>query len=157
MCWNVKKKVLKIQHNRSQTGSALHAKLFKEDEKNRCKDSATIFLTSRGGNTNFTNFNCNRFNSLFHNIAEVYMTCKDFYIHVLSPESRNRLLISVSSSLLSELCISRCRALGLLDKLPTKPLWSILGAKDRTIQDMNIVILLWHTHWSAQITGHRKL
>ena len=70
-------------------------------------------------------FKGNRFNVLFYNAGIVYYLyehCTDFFIEVLD---ENKLLSAVHHDLNEPLYIVGCRALGLINKFVTGPLWRL--------------------------------
>ena len=72
-------------------------------------------------------FRGNRFNIIFLNEAQVFYLHKhmiEFLTRVWG--SQNKLLKSVLDDANNDLYISGCRALGLIDKFITGPLWKIL-------------------------------
>ncbi|XP_046565768.1 uncharacterized protein LOC124274447 [Haliotis rubra] len=108
------------------------------DEKSGCYELMTLFLESRGVNNKLTNFRGNRFNILFHNAAVVYYLHKHFvsFFDTVNAGS-NLLLASIKQSLHNSLNLAGCRALGLISKFITTPLWNILEGRDHSVLDMS--------------------
>ena len=82
----------------------------------------------------------NRFNILFVNAGGVYYLRKHmelFYDKVLG--TPNRLHIAVRADLANQLHIVGCRALGIIDKLITGPLWRVLASADVSIARVSTV------------------
>ena len=67
----------------------------------------------------------NRFNILFYDAAGVYFLRKHMikFIQTVHGAQANRLLQAVLADLQDDMYISGCRALGLIDKAVTGPLW----------------------------------
>lgn len=78
----------------------------------------------------------NRFNILFYDAAGVIFLRKhmDDFIESAHGKEANRLLRAVLSDLRNPIYISGCRALGLIDKIVTGPLW-------RKLQESSISVL----------------
>ena len=80
-------------------------------------------------------FRGNRFNIIFYNAAGTYFLRS--HIVTTSHGSLNLLLHSILSDLKVLQYIAGCRALGLVDKLVTGPLWCHLCLSDTSILDMS--------------------
>ena len=80
----------------------------------------------------------NRFNILFYDAAGVYYLKNHMieYIESAHGQQANRLLQSVLDDLKQSVYISGCRALGLIDKVVTGPLWRKLEESNISVLDM---------------------
>ena len=76
----------------------------------------------------------NRFNIIFYDAAGVYYLRDYIFEFFQTCDTTNRLLRSVKADLCVPELIAGCKALGLIDKLVTGPLW-------RTLEDSSISIL----------------
>lgn len=76
----------------------------------------------------------NRFNIIFYDAAGVYYLRDYIFEFFQTQDTTNRLLRSVEADLCVPELIAGCKALGLIDKLVTGPLW-------RTLEDSSISIL----------------
>lgn len=98
------------------------------DEKNGCPLQFTAYLKRKGIAKNpLIHFRGNRFNVIFANGARVYQLHNhivDFLQNVWG--TPNRLLKAVLEDASNDNYIAGCKALGLIDKLITGPLWRIL-------------------------------
>ena len=98
------------------------------DEKSGCPVHFTTYLRRHGiQKVPLANFRGNRFNIIFLNGARVFYLHKhilDFLSNCWGPQ--NKLLKAILEDASNELYIAGCRALGLIDKLVTGPLWRIL-------------------------------
>ena len=98
------------------------------DEKSGCAVQFHTYLRRLGiTNVHLAHFRGNRFNIVFLNGARVFYLHRhmiEFLTKVWGPQ--NKLLKAVLDDANNELYISGCRALGLIDKLITAPLWRIL-------------------------------
>ena len=83
----------------------------------------------------------NRFNILFYDAAGVYYLRNHMqhFIESVHGVEANRLLQAVLSDLKSQLYVSGCRALGLIDKLVTGPLWRKIQDSSTSVLDMGPV------------------
>ena len=82
-----------------------------------------------------------RFNILFHNAGQVYLLHKKMSCF-LSGFTLNRLTKSVAFDLKVPTYIAGCKALGLISKLVSTPLWNLLENKNINILDMNKYYLM---------------
>lgn len=78
----------------------------------------------------------NRFNILFHNAGQVYLLHQEM-INFLDNYELNRLTRSVLHDLKQPVFIAGCKALGLISKFISTPLWNLLENKEVKILDMN--------------------
>ena len=117
-------------------------KLFSRgaDEKSGCYDSFTTFLASKGKVNILTEFKHNRFNILFYDGGAVYHLLEDIedFIHNIHG-TPNTLVKAVLLDCKEAWCRSGARALGLLSKYITTPLWRMLEDKQVHIGDMGPV------------------
>lgn len=109
-------------------------------EQAGCSTRFRVFLRSKGVNKiPLAAFRGNRFNILFFDAAGVYYL-KSYMIEYLSEshgDSLNRLLQAVLVDLKSHCYIAGCKALGIVDKLVTGPLWRYLQTSTISILDMS--------------------
>lgn len=98
------------------------------DERNGCPLQFAAYLKRKGvANCPLIHFRGNRFNVIFANGARVYKLrghIVDFLQNVWG--TPNRLLKAVLEDMCNDNYIAGCKALGLVDKLITGPLWRIL-------------------------------
>ena len=83
-------------------------------------------------------FRGNRFNILFYDAGVIYLLSsliKKFLIEVW--QTPNKLLRTVLADVQVPEFITGCKALGLVNKLITGPLWRVIESKDLSILDMN--------------------
>ena len=81
----------------------------------------------------------NRFNVLYYNAAAVYYhrdSMLDFLEHWPNP---NNLLKAVKEDLSNDIFVAELKALGIIDKLLTGPLWRLIEEKT-TILELNSYI-----------------
>ena len=83
-----------------------------------------------------TPFRGNRFNILFTNAGHVYFLAKQM-TEYLSTNATNRLLKSVLHDLKCPELLAGCKALGLISKFITTPLWRVIEDKSLHILDMS--------------------
>ena len=97
-------------------------------EKSGCPLQFTTYLKSQGIDTNpLIHFKGNRFNILFANGGRVYYLQKHIINFLTKSWSTlNRLLKAVLEDIQNDLFVAGCKALGLIDKLVTGPLWRVL-------------------------------
>lgn len=98
------------------------------DEKSGYPLQFTTYLKKQGIETNpFIHFRGNRFNVVFANGGRVYYL-REHIINFLTKTwgTPNRLLKAVLEDASNDLYIAGCKALGLIDKFITGPLWRIL-------------------------------
>ena len=80
----------------------------------------------------------NRFNIVFHNAAGVYFLREPIAFFLKNVYgTNNKLLQAVLADVSVPEFLAGCRALGLVDKLITGPLWRLLKDKTTTILDLN--------------------
>lgn len=99
------------------------------DEKSGCPLQFSAYLKRRGvaETSGLIHFRGNRFNVVFTNGARVYKLIShivDFLQNVWG--TPNRLLKAILDDALNDNYIAGCKALGIIDKLITGPLWRIL-------------------------------
>ena len=100
-------------------------------------------------------FRGNRFNIIFHDAAGVYYLREHLAEFFESYGTDNPLLKAVAADLAEPTFIAGCKALGLLNKFVTGPLWRILKGTD-SILDMNAVYTSMRDQfkkWSEDATG----
>ena len=100
----------------------------------------------------------NRFNICFM-MLQVYITCGGF-IESIHGLQANQLLQSVLRDLKTPTLITGCRALGLIDKIVTGPLWRKLASKSMSVLQMGTIYCeikekfdLWSEDASSLIDG----
>ena len=105
----------------------------------------------------------NRFNILFHNAAGTYYLEEHLKIFFEHYGKDNKLLSAVQHDLEVTSFLTACRALGMIDKLITGPVWRAIS-KDGHILDMNVFyqrlydkFMLWGSDASEFMTGDVKL
>ena len=83
----------------------------------------------------------NRFNILFYDAAGVYYLQSHMvkFIESAHGGQENRLLQAVLADLRDPVCIAGCRALGLIDKVVTGPLWRKLSESSISVLEMGSV------------------
>ena len=83
----------------------------------------------------------NRFNILFYDAAGVYYLQSHMvkFIESAHGVQANRLLQAVLADLGDPVCIAGCRALGLIDKVVTGPLWRKLSESSISVLEMSSV------------------
>ena len=107
------------------------------EQSGRPEDFAA-FCASKNIEIPLATFRGNRFNILFINSAGVYFlssTMKEF----LSFHATNRLLQAVAADLKVDAYLVGCRALGLIEKLVTAPLWRYLVQSSSSFTDVVVV------------------
>ena len=108
-------------------------------EQSGVYQSFTTFLLSHGVSRNpLASFRGNRFNILFYDAGALYYIStlvKKFFIDVW--QTPNQLLRAVLADIQVPEYVAGCKALGLINKIITGPLWRVLECKDMTILDMN--------------------
>ena len=99
----------------------------------------TSFLSSHGVSKNpLASFKGNRFNILFFDAGALFFIAplvKQFFNDVW--QTPNQLLRAVLSDIQVPEYLSGCKALGLINKIVTGPLWRVLESSDVSILDMN--------------------
>ena len=71
-------------------------------------------------------FKGNRFNILFHNGAGVYFLREELKAFMNEVKSANQLMKAVHADLNVQQFLAGARALGMIDKFVTTPLWKVL-------------------------------
>lgn len=100
----------------------------------------TLFLESKGIKKNpLVSFQGNRFNIVFYDAGALYYISE----HVISFfnevwQTPNQLLKAVYSDIQVPEYVAGCRALGLINKIITGPLWRVLESPDVSILEMNL-------------------
>lgn len=130
-------------------------------EKSGCPLQFTTYLKSHGIATNpLIHFKGNRFNILFANGGRIYYLRKhivDFLTKTWG--TTNRLLKAVLDDAQNDVYVAGCKALGLIDKLITGPLWRILESNIHVLEVPNYLIALLtflrSNDISTFITGER--
>ena len=107
-------------------------------EKSGCISDFYIFLCKEVGFSNvpFITFKGNRFNVLFYNGGIFYFLYNHLKHFFESVKDENKLLKAVHSDLQIKSYLCGCRALGLINKFVTGPLWRLLESGIH-ILDMN--------------------
>ena len=99
----------------------------------------TTFLKANGISRNpLAPFRGNRFNILFYDAGVIYFISsliKKFLTEVW--QTPNKLLRAVLADVQVPEFIAGCKALGLINKIITGPLWRVIESKDLSILDMN--------------------
>ena len=123
----------------------------------------TSFLTSNGIKRNpLASFRGNRFNILFYDAGAVFYI-SDLIMRFFREvwQTPNQLLRAVFSDIQVPEHLAGCRALGLVNKVVTGPLWRILETADISILEMNEYFQILITHldlWSLDssevLSGH---
>ena len=112
--------------------------------KHGCEQSGvyqpfTSFLKSNGVCKNpLASFRGNRFNIVFYDAGALFYIApliQRFFSEVW--QTPNQLLKAVSADLSVHEYIAGCKALGIINKIVTGPLWRVLECKEITILDMN--------------------
>ena len=109
----------------------------KRDQKSGCPVKFSGFLRTQGVRRNpLAHFRGNRFNILFHNAAAVYFL-RPHIVQFLTQVNGvpNKLLAAVLTGIQNNFNLAACKALGLIDKFITGPLWRVLES-DIHILDM---------------------
>ena len=100
----------------------------------------TSYLSSNGIKRNpLASFRGNRFNILFYDAGVLYYISdfiKSFFKDVW--QTPNQLLRAVYSDIQVPEFLAGCRALGLVNKIVTGPLWRVLESSDISITEMNV-------------------
>ena len=113
-------------------------------EKSGCPLQFTTYLKSHGIATNpLIHFKGNRFNILFANGGRIYYLRKhivDFLTKTWG--CTNRLLKAVLDDAQNDVYVAGCKALGLIDKLITGPLWRILESNIHVLEVPKYLIAL---------------
>ena len=83
----------------------------------------------------------NRFNIIFYDAAGVFYLCDHMirFIESVHGKEANRLLQAILSDLKDPVNIAGCRALGLIDKVVTGPLWRKLVETSASVLQMSSV------------------
>ena len=122
-------------------------------EQSGVYQSFTSFLESNGIKRNpLASFRGNRFYILFYDAGALYYISnlvKIFFCEVW--QTPNQLLRAVLSDIQVPEYLAGCRALGLVNKVITGPLWRVLGTPDISILDMNEYLQMLIAHldlWS---------
>ena len=108
-------------------------------EQSGFPEEFAAFLRQRGvSQVPLDTFRGNRFNILFHNAAGLY-SVRDHALSFLTTvfDRPNMLLQAVTADLKEPLFLAGVRALGLIDKHLSAPLWKLLENKGVSILDMN--------------------
>ena len=108
-------------------------------EKSEVYQHFTAFLKINNVPRNpLASFRGNRFNIVFYDAGALYHIAplaKNFLKDVW--QTQNQLLKAVLADLSIPQYIAGCKALGIISKVVTAPLWRVLECKDVTILDMN--------------------
>ena len=116
----------------SRTGDAKSGcygefKLFMKPHLTKCGMTSVPLCPFRG----------NRFNILFFNVAHVFFIHRHMQQFLDQQPNLNNLLKAVKHDLNITLHIAGCKALGLLNKFVTRPLWKLIEDKELHILDMS--------------------
>jgi hypothetical protein len=111
------------------------------DQKNGCHGTFSTFIKTFLEENHLLSlpiqpFRGNRFNILFVNAGQVYFFRNKMVEFLQNIPSPNNLLKSVLRDLQEDFFIAGLKALGLISKIVTTPLWNILENKDISIKDM---------------------
>ena len=110
-----------------------------ESEQSGVYQPFTTFLKANNISRNpLAPFRGNRFNILLYDAGVIYLSSsliKKFLIEVW--QTPNKLLRTVLVDVQVPEFIAGCKALGLVNKLITGPLWRVIESKDLSILDMN--------------------
>ncbi|KAK1164668.1 hypothetical protein AOXY_G15031 [Acipenser oxyrinchus oxyrinchus] len=79
-------------------------------------------------------FKGNRINIVFHNAAGVYFLYSDLLEFTSELQQENKLIAEVFADLSVRQFLAGCRALGLISKCITEPLWRILSKKEHVLK-----------------------
>lgn len=117
----------------------MHAKAFHHCGSEQCGTSLLFrtYLKKEGiSKIPLAQFIGNRFNVIFYDAAGIFYlrSYMQKFIESVHGKEANRLLKAVLHDLKNPLYIAACRALGLIDKIVTGPLW-------RKIQDSSVSVL----------------
>ena len=99
----------------------------------------TSYLSSNGIKSNpLASFRGNRFNILFYDAGVLYYI--SYFIKFFKDvwQTPNQLLRAVYSDIQVPAFLAGCRALGLVNKIVTGPLWRVLESSDISIIEMNV-------------------
>ena len=108
------------------------------EKSGRMVDFLTFLKTERGiDQVPLAPFLGNRFNILFYNAAGTYFLESDLKVFFDGVWKDNKLLSAVHQDLQVSSYMAACRALGMIDKLVTGPLWRSIS-KEGHVLDMNI-------------------
>ena len=112
-----------------------------------------------------SSFKGNRFNTVFHNAAGVYFLYNHIKVFLQSVYGTgNRLLQSVLADANVDEFVAGIRALGLINKFITVPLWRVIEDNSITILDMNNIytsmrdsLKLWSQHATPLLSSEASL
>lgn len=119
-------------HNKSESGTVwlirTTCKAFERrgDEKNGYPLRFATYLKQKGVTCKLIHFRGNRFNIIFANGARVYYLHQHIRTFLKTWGTPNRLLQAIREDIDNDVNIAGCKALGLIDKHITGPLWRIL-------------------------------
>ena len=108
------------------------------DNKSGCFADFTAYLSQKEKHNSLTQFRHNRFNIVFHNAGSVYFLAEDI-ISFLSDVhgTPNTLAEAVHADVKEVWCLAGFKAIGLLGKCVTSPLWRLLEDKTLHISQMS--------------------
>ena len=99
----------------------------------------TQYLRDEGVNSMpLASFRGNRFNIIFYDAAGIYFLHEKLKVFLESYSAKNQLLTAVLADLHEPVFRAGCKALGLINKFITGPLWRILES-NKSIVEMNAV------------------
>ena len=107
------------------------------------------YLAGRCEKSCFVPFIVNRFTVLFYNAASLYFHADSIKECLKSWPNPNNLLKAVLEDISNDLFLAECRALGIVDKILTGPLWRIIEEK-KIILEMNTVLFKGEVHLESQ-------
>ncbi|XP_060570464.1 uncharacterized protein LOC132728810 [Ruditapes philippinarum] len=112
------------------------------DEKNGCYGNFKTYINSFLKENNMQSvplqpLRGNRFNILFTNAGHVYFLQNEMKDFLLKTPKSNALLSSVLFDLKEPFFLAGCKALGLISKIITTPLWHVIESKEITMSQMN--------------------
>ena len=119
-------------HNKGESGTVrlirTACKAFERrgDEKSGCPLQFATYLKRKGVACKLIHFRGNRFNIIFANGARIYYLYQHITDFLKLWGTPNRLLKAVLEDITSDVNVAGCKALGLINKFITGPLWRIL-------------------------------
>lgn len=101
------------------------------DEKNGCRQEWLSYCELKNISSSFSNFRSNRFNNIFENACALIIH-KDNILDFLQNFStiKNKKLSSVQDAVQNSKILGTVLAVGILNKLITKPYWDLMRSKE---------------------------
>ena len=121
-----------VMHTKSEPGTirlirtACKAFERRGDEKSGCPLQFATYLKRKGVTCKLIHFKGNRFNIIFANGARIYYLHRHISEFLKSWGTPNRLLRAILEDVTDDINVAGIKALGLIDKHVTGPLWRIL-------------------------------